>query len=392
MFGWLDLRPHSGTGSRLLELARTDYDAAFRALNELEPEAQARACLEVQPEQRHRLLELLEEPAEVVPLLPEVELVRTLIEGGLADTHWLLAHASAPQRVACVDLHCWKDGSFDARRFRQWLDALIEAGSEEVIAALEELDLEIWVLALRDLGHLSLTPSDFAESEDGLLYFSSESAADADRIRELFRTCLTEAPSHYLRLVTALFNEDPFDSEEHALRWHAARMTDLGFPSREEAMRAYTPLRPEDAHSARASSGATDEVARDGALVTASKLLESALQELPGERADEIQAAMLAVGNTLAVADRRDLSCGETGAECLRRALRGIELGLRILCEQRGRAPHEVLSVTLPLDLFRVGHTRDPSLGRSSVPREGEPQEEGSDPLYDALLELIGEE
>jgi len=416
-----------------LELARKDVDAAVEALRQLEPVAQARVCLEVHPERRHQLLELIEAPGEVVPLLPEVELVRTLRGGGLEDTHWLLEHASATQRVACIDLCCWRDGVFDPERFRDWIDALIEAGSEALLAALTDLDLELWVLALRDLAHLSLAPSEFAESEDGFLYFTADTAADAERVRQILRVCLSECPSEYLRLVAAVFNEGVFDAEEHALCWRTGRMSDLGFPERNDAMRVYRPLRLDlasvgelrdanalssenrqakmrepnprqsDARQSDARQSNTRESKSRAAttraesvqpavelLAVSSTLLGDAVARLPLELADEVQAAILAVGNTLAVADELDLGSADTGVECLGRALRGIELGLRAACGHLGCEPNVLLAETRPLDLFRIGYTLDPSLGRAAVPEAVDREDAAeADAFYDALLELF---
>jgi len=380
---------------RLLDRARTNVDAAIAEINGLDAVAQAETCLQVHPERRHELLELLERPADVVPLLPELELVRTLLGGGLADTHWLLEHATPAQHVACVDLHCWRESAFDRHRFRDWLDAMLHAGSRTLCAALTELDLETWVMALRDMASVSLVPSEHAETEDGLFYFSAGDPADADRLREIVRVTLAEEPNLYLRLVTALFNETTFDAEEHALHGHRGRMLDMGFPDREAAMWAYRPLRPEAADSVEPACAATRSSGVGVPLVVSSGLLAQALSDLPEGLASEVQSSMLAVGNALAIADQLELTAADTGSACLERALCGIERGLQALTAQRGRLAHEVLAETRPLDLFRIGFTLDPSLGpsrRAQTVSEGLEEPDEDDPLLQGLLALIAEE
>ena len=59
--------------------------------------------------------------------------------------------ASSEQRVAALDLDCWRDRRLSPSRLFEWIDAMIEAGPATLVAAFNELDLEVGVLALKEM-------------------------------------------------------------------------------------------------------------------------------------------------------------------------------------------------------------------------------------------------
>jgi hypothetical protein len=91
-------------------------------------------------------------------------------------------------------------------------------------------------------------------------------------------------------------------------------------------------------------------------------LLGEALAKLASGRAADLLGYVLAVANSIAVADALPLSEPESVPRALEKAVRGIDTGLRELARARAQAPEEILDRTTPLDLFRVGATVDPSL------------------------------
>jgi hypothetical protein len=71
---------------------------------------------------------------------------------------------------------------------------------------------------------------------------------------------------------------------------------------------------------------------------------------------------VLAVANSIAVADRLQLSDPDSVPLALEKAVEGIDTGLRELARVQGRTPAEVLEGTSPVDLFRTGATLKPEL------------------------------
>lgn len=355
--------------------------------------------LALDPARREEVLALLEHPEEVVPLLPEAELAATLRAAGMADSGWLVEYATAEQRVACVDLDCWSDFRLSPSRLLEWIDAMIHAGPATLVAAFDELDRELWVLAMREMGDYCVagsgdSPPGYWETQDGIVYFSAHSAEHEDRIREILSTALLDSPKHYWLLVYGAMLESQEECEAYAERWHAGRMNDLGFPSRQDAMRAYRPLRVDAAPVVDVGRSArqTREVVPMGQLPQrlAGTLVGRALAELPADRAGDLLGYVFAVANSLAVADALPLAEPESMRRALAKAVRGIDRGLAELAKARGQSPGRVLDQTLPLDLFRVGATLDPTLRGDKLLADLEQAEEGDD--WNVALEEISAE
>ncbi|MGH0029367.1 MAG: DUF6178 family protein [Myxococcota bacterium] len=348
-------------GGTLLRLGRSDDPEARAELRAHAPEAIAHALLDLAPAQRAAFLELSERVEEIVPLLPEAAFTATVRGAGIEEHGWLVGFATPEQRVAAVDLDCWQGFRLSPSRLLQWIDALIEAGPETLVAAFDELDPEVWALALRAMGRFAIAGMDGdgvdGATDDGLVFYEAHSGEDEERIREILTAARQHAPSHYWRLVQAALSEGDEENEQMAARWQRGRLADLGFPEREHAMRIYAPLAVEDAPAtgAQPADGRLPDTLDDAPL-------ERALAGLGPRPALEVAAGIAVLANALAVADRLPLVEPETGARALAKALRGVERGLVALARARGLPPVAVLAGTPARDLFRIGVTLDPSL------------------------------
>ncbi|MCH6561464.1 MAG: hypothetical protein IH800_03460 [Myxococcales bacterium] len=356
------------SGPALLRLGRKDRAAARQSLRAMSAEAQARACRELSPEVRSEFLLLLEHPEQVVPLLPETEVCITIRASGMSEASWLLELATTEQLRACFDLDCWRGDELDLKRLQEWIEALIEAGREPLLRAVREVDLELWVLLLRALSEVAVLgkddiPPDGWLTLDGVVYFGARGDAEFALVRELAGATFAGAQAHYWQLVYGALFESPAECEEYALRWRSARLNDLGFPEREQAMQVYRPLQAKEAEI-------WEEVDARDAVVPASEfpervqgsLLGETLARLAPDRAGDVLGYVLGVANAVAVADKLPLSDAESVPKALDKAVRGVERGLRELAAVRAQPLHEVLDRTRPLDLFRIGATLDRTL------------------------------
>lgn len=388
------------SGHEALELTRDGGPSALARLNELPAPALAGALLELPPDARAELLELSDRVDEIVPLLPEAQLVHTIRHVGLADAGWLMEFASPEQRVAAIDLDCWRNGQLSPSRLFEWLDALIAAGSETLLAAFTEWDPELWVLAMRAMGDFVIAGSDEEDvpghfmTEDGVVFYAPRSAEDEERLREILTTALAAGGRHYWRLVEGAAFANPRENREMAARWHAGRLNDLGFPDREYAMQAYRPLRPADVsikNEALEPDGLAEPPAQASWLPEAIQgtTLGRALAELPADLAQERMGYIVAVANTLAVADELPLADPESVQTSLMKALRGIERGLVDLARGRRVRPARLVTEIAPLDLFRIGATADPEIGRTKALADLESEEDQTD--WNALVEMFSE-
>lgn len=362
------------SGPEILRLARSKRDGARELLARLDPEAQANACLELRPELRVEFLMLCEHPEDVVPLLGEAEVAVIARATGMSDAAWLVELASPDQLRACFDVDCWEHPRFELERAREWLDALIEAGPETLVRGIESVDPEVWVLLFRSLTEAGMFGKEDDKPDgwltiDGMVWFGVRDGANPALVQQTASALFEHSPDLYWRLVLGLIHESSVECEEWALRWREGRLADLGFPGYPQAMRAYRPLRPEQAPI-------WEHAAATAALVPVERLPQKlqgtlvgdALAKLPGARAADVLGYVLGVANAIAVADRLRLSDHDAIPGALEKAVRGIDRGLRELATLRAQAPYEVLDSTAPLDLFRIGQTLDPSLRRPPPP------------------------
>jgi hypothetical protein len=276
--------------------------------------------------------------------------------------------ATPEQRVACFDLDCWKAGVLQVDRAREWLDALIEAGRETLVRGLQEIDLELLLLVLRSetevviVGKEEIPPDGFFTA-DGVVYFRVPDDSP-QRMHEIAQAAFSQAPQLYWLIAQGMLFELPSECEEYALRWRSRRLNDLGFPDREDAMAVYRPLAPEkveDFGTREYGAGALQR-AFDLPQQFGGTLLAEALGGLDLARVPEAVGQVLAVANWIAIADDLPLSEPESTPRALRKAIAGIDRGLRELVSLRNQPPAEVLARTRPLDLFRVGATLEPRL------------------------------
>lgn len=356
------------SGTTLLREGRRDRAAARKRMRALAPELLAEACSELRPEVRPEFLMLLDSPEHVVPLLPEAELVHTVRAGGMSDAAWLLELATPEQRLACFDLDCWQEADLAIERVQEWIDALIEAGRPTLVRALGEVDLEVSLLALRAETEVAILgkedePPPGWFTPDGTVYFKVTEGESPHRVHEIAHAAFSESPSLYWRMAYGMLFESPAEMAEMALHWRTKRLLDLGFPAREDAMRVYRPLRPEQIDDV-AGPVFTRGVAPRFELPRqlGGTLLAEALPELPPERASDLLGYVLAVANWVAVADQMRLSEPDSIPSALEKAVRGIDRGLREIVSARDQTPGQVLDRVSPIDLFRTGATVDREL------------------------------
>lgn len=355
-------------GEQILGLVRRGTEADRELLRGYTPEQLAGAVVQLAPRQRCEALIEMERVQHIVPLLPAAEFTSTVRAEGIEDAGWLVEYASAEQRVAAVDLDCWKDLRLSPRRLFEWIDAMIEAGTETLVAAFDELDPELWVLAMKAMADFSF--ADGSESggatADGFVFYDAQSSEDEERIFTILSTALTDSPHHYWSFVSGAILDSQQECEELAARWQRGRLNDLGFPDRDHAMRAYRPLRPDAVPAPPVELGTPPTHALVASFQPpeqlAGSLVGQALSELAPHRATELLGHVLGVANTLAVADQLPLGDSETIGASLRKALRGIERGLVELARNREESLARVLDAVPAHDLFRVGVALDPAL------------------------------
>lgn len=376
---------------RILEQARHDRRAAGAALSALPLDEQVALVCESPLAHRAELLGLVDAPELVVPRLPPAELCFVVKAVGLADAGWLLEHASEEQIVATFDLDAWHGFVPDATRLRAWLAAFAAAGEEPLRRAVEAVDFELLVLALRARVHVRLIERDGAAdlpsgglTVDGQFYlFPLAADDDLEDLLGVLQVLFQSDYWFYHRLLQAVSAELGTELEELALRWRDGRLQDLGFPPLADAKRIYAFAEPTDLAKLPAEAEAREvgawplpvwmprlpiESAAEHALFRALAQLDEAMRR-------PLLLAFLALANRVAVADELPLGDAESLPLALDKAARVASLGLVYVAREHALAPEAVLRRLSLERLFVVGANLDRSVVVAS-PTSEEPAEE----------------
>jgi hypothetical protein len=203
-----------------------------------------------------RFLQRAKDAGVAVRELPVQELYYAIKEVGLADAHELVALASPEQVRGFVDLDVWQRDRIEVARLAPWLEALVEAGPEKLLRAVNAIDPEVIALYLQrqvkvhelstgepvpdqPLGHFFPTP-------DGFFLLDVLPAGEAGKAIERLLDWLYRADLERARqIVMSAKWELDSDLEEHAYRWRSGRMSDLGYTEYYEALAIYRYLDPQ---------------------------------------------------------------------------------------------------------------------------------------------------
>jgi hypothetical protein len=198
---------------------------------------------------------LLTSPAlagEVLTMSP-LEAYFVVKELGVADAVPILLHATCEQLQAMVDFDCWQQsGEPSMADLDAWLGPFAAEGPEALCRAFFSLDPELQTLFLgQDLSIFDARSEAVPDAgknsrqlntPDG--YFVLQSPISTDRdvdpfflIDALYRYDLHEA----YRLLTAAKWDLASEITEQAFHFREARLEDLGFPRRAEALALFSP-------------------------------------------------------------------------------------------------------------------------------------------------------
>jgi hypothetical protein len=352
-----------------------------------------------------RRLEILlsqPDPGGVVRALPGDDLYFLIQDVGLADAPELVQLASPEQFQTIVDLDAWRGDTPDPLRILPWLRAASgsarhgEAGERRWREKVAALDPELVSLLLRStlrIHDLEEDPDPDFESdrflrtpEGRFIVEFIPDGADYVAVRRLLDDIYALDPFRAARLLSSVRWEIPSALEESALRWRAGRLSDLGHPTREEALSWFArPPRP-GAPEGEAGSGAR----APGIWLAAQgggSLLDRAAARLPPGDLARFEAGAMSAANAVMVAEGVDATDPDAvrGAVASARAM--LELGLEAVAGADPAGAAAALAGTPAKRLFQRGFGRLLDL-RARVERlwkEGGAGTRGA-PLLDAPL------
>lgn len=194
------------------------------------------------------------DPAALVRSLPAEDLYFTIREVGLEDASELVELASPAQFRAFVDLDCWKRDGLQPRHLLPWLRAAMSG--PDFTRKLRGLDLELVELLLRETVEVWDREEDPDREPHGTPWTSPEGryvldfraeGADLHTLMKVVESYYQQDPLQAVRFLEAVRWELPSELEETALRFRTGRLSDLGFPELEQALKLYAYVDPDAA-------------------------------------------------------------------------------------------------------------------------------------------------
>lgn len=361
---------------QILALARKDKRGTSASLIGLPLDQQVELVCETPLVRRATMLELLEKPEDVIPLIPEAELVFTVKAVGVVDGSWILEHATTPQLVACADLDAWNGIAPDVDSLGSWLSVFAEAGDETVLRAGQGIDSELWVLYLRDRIWVELKPNDDESWQppeggatlDGQFYYiARKDSDDLAAIGRLVHVLFQHDYWLYFRVMQGVNWEMDSDLEEWAMRWRTGRLEDLGFPTWDESMRIYGFIRPDQHGELPEETTALNIEAWDlpvwmpnlPATRDSQHAVFRAAAELDHEDRTSFFYSFIGLANKIAMADGLALGDIETLPKAIEKVAVLASLGLEFVAKDKQIDLVSVVRRASLERLFRVGANLD---------------------------------
>ena len=342
---------------------------------------------------KKRMALILDDPEgkELTQALKPQELYWTFKEIGAADALDLLMFASPDQRGFFLDMELWERSSFSQAKALEWLAYLLQAGEETVVEQLPHLDLELLLLILfKEItvggGVGELLPDDERTADwdhtfDNLYFISFKNPKNARLVGTFLDLVFRVDRQLYQSLMEGIKSEVENELEEEAFAFRTARLADLGFPSREEAVFIYARIDPDSFVPSQ-----EQKMLRRGGVETLpaslrdDTLLARALRRLGSE---ELFLELNYLINSALVVEETSFSDSEAMQAVMQRVAGYLTIALEFLCGSDEEQATALLERESLKRLFQLGH----SIVRGLSKKAGESR--GSDYATGRVLEGI---
>ncbi|MCG3172478.1 MAG: hypothetical protein GMKNLPBB_00630 [Myxococcota bacterium] len=332
------------------------------------------------PAARALLDAMIERPdaVELVAGHPPVDLFYAIKETGLADALDILPLTTPEQMRLFTDLDGWPGGELDRSRIMEWIDAYSLCGREKARELIHALDPELVIWLLQK----SFRIYNLKEEEDPVVSDQHQLIETPDRnyllevidteddkpsrlLSHLLDVLYEQEPAEAWRLLEGSRNETAAILEEDCLRFRTARLEDLGFVARNEALHIYARANPEDLKNhARNTPHPAEDTGDPGPMpsplarsLKTGGFLENALMLVRGPaQFSRIAGAMTLAANMTLSADGADPGDLEAVGQSLERMRSLLSLGLEFISDGDPETAAELLQ-RQPVSLFvRCGY------------------------------------
>ena len=320
---------------------------------------------EVPPKKRMELIIGDPEGERLTRALKPQELYLTFKEIGTNDALELLTFASPEQREFFLDMELWERSAFSPTKALEWLGYLIDAGEETIVEQLTHLDIELLLAILTKeitvgggVGDLTTDDERVATWDhtfDNLYFITFKHHKNSPVIGKLLDIIHRNNHHLYAALMEGVKNEVESEMEEEAYQLRTGRLTDLGFPPREEAVYIYARVDPasfepaqEKKFRSRSEEAAFPLPLRDDTL------LARAFQQAGSE---ELSQELAYLVNNALVAEETPFADGEATQAVVQRVMGYLTIALESLCGDDEEQAGAILERESLKRLFQLGHS-----------------------------------
>ncbi|HEY4223729.1 MAG TPA: DUF6178 family protein, partial [Myxococcota bacterium] len=322
---------------------------------------------------------------KVVRALPLQDLYATVREVGVEDCLEVLELCSPRQIQGFLDLDGWRGDRIDSASVAVWLRAMFQANPDRAVGQLRGLDLELLTLLVKlHCTVYDLTLEEEPEGDVGLHSITPDQrylvvyggVGDDERMQQVMKDALdrlmTRDMLFVLRLCEAVRWELPSSLEDDAFRWRNARLADMGFLPRHDALSVFAWRDPDAplprAPPARAPSAneEPDSVSTDlstsvlfpwDALKDGASALAQATQGLSQEERERVAHEIMLTANRVHCADNGDAGDAEALRATAKQVVDTVGVALSYRCAGDPKKLPEILRSTSSLTLFSIGHS-----------------------------------
>ncbi len=194
----------------------------------------------------------LPDPARAVQAMAPEEFVLLIKEIGLNDAGDLLSLASPRQLQASLDLDAWLAGELDTQAVSEWLLTAEDAGKDVIdrfVAAQDDgllsfylgQSLKVVILTEDDMeGDIPDDAEVFTSPDNAFQLIGNADDPNLTAVRQVLASVWRQSAARGRALLLATRWELPAQLEEDVLQLRNARLEEIGFLDREEALQVYS--------------------------------------------------------------------------------------------------------------------------------------------------------
>lgn len=380
----------SGPLRSITALIQSDPEAAAEHLSGLSMREQADAFLYAKDRDRLRMIEIVARPRELLEKIPATELWFTIKRLTPRDSIPLIKYSTPEQLQVISDIEWWRKDRLSAPSILEWLEYISACGMDKIVEWFREGDWDqiLWffktnivVFKREDKEEDPAQGVDWPREEaptthEGVFYFQVLDEKYDELVRYFLEVLVKNDLEMYMQICEACIWEVPLQREEEAFEVRCRRLAEHGFPSFDEAIGVYSPIRKErfnmvkgrTASMAPVATKVSDEFPPQYPLVTLGKrvlLIDRVMAGLESGPQDRFLIEAAQIGNKVLIADGEDID-KENLERALVKVIGYINIGLETVSEGDISKAKALIEGYWLISLFQVGWGEVLRLSRSA--------------------------